>query len=77
MSSLTEYARRRHPRFPHAGSVTGSGSYAVVSCTGYTVSLWETEAEALSVAAMLDLSGCGHHCGRRHGVSDLGRRWAA
>ena len=62
-------------RWPRAGRIDGDGPWAVVSCSGYTVTLWPTLDDAEACVAMLDQTHCGHRCyrGARHRVIDLAR----
>jgi hypothetical protein len=65
-------ARRRWPR---AISIDGKGGYACVShCRpGITVELFESRAAAAAAKALIDDTGCGGGCMRRHGIFYIGK----
>jgi hypothetical protein len=54
---------------PRAAWVMGEGEYASIAwCHTPTVILWDTLAEAESAKAMIDSTGCGGRCYRRHEI---------
>lgn len=55
--------------WPDAAYVVGDGAYALLArCDLFTVSLYETAAEAGRRLRLLDARGCGRTCEGRHDV---------
>lgn len=58
--------------WPDSGYVVGDGAYAVLArCEPFTVSLYETAAEARRRLELFDARGCGRTCEGRHEVVGL------
>lgn len=52
---------------PRAAWVRGTGPYAVIAwCRVPTVTLWDSPLEALDALLLLDRTGCGGMCSKRH-----------
>ncbi|PWU52813.1 hypothetical protein DLJ47_17835 [Micromonospora sp. S4605] len=53
--------------WPRAVWITGEGPYATLAwCRVLSVMLHPTEAEALAAKHLIDSTGCGGRCNRRH-----------
>jgi hypothetical protein len=70
-----DWNKRARRRWPSAEWIEGDGPIALVAyCRHLTVTLWQNSDDANGEKKLIDDTGCGGRCGRRHEAIDLRKR---